>query len=380
MIERIEIRNFRANRCLDIDFSSGVTTIVGPSDVGKSAAMGAIRWVAENDWDGVSDISWGETECDVRLYVDGHCIRRRRTPSENLYYLDDQEFKAFGLDVPDPIKRLLNLDETNWQGQHDSHYWFSETAGEVSRQLNAVVDLGVIDSSLSSAASAMLEAKRTYEAARQRHLDCKARIDELGWVEKAQERLSEVQAAEKAHLAKADDAILSEDLLRHYRGHDEVATKTKQVAVALNAVALLGREAAAIAARRAGLAAAIADARRAAVAASQGAIAGAALLAVAKLGRDAHATANRRVDLAWTIGAAKKPLPPIPDTTGLEIAFDGYNEAKTKWAAMYSLLNSIELRNVEIDGINSVVAELEEQMGDVCPVCGGPLGVDLCKT
>ena len=72
-------------------------------------------------------------------------------------------YTAFGNDVPPAIAKLFNMSDLNFQGcknlgQHEPPFWFCETPGEVSRQLNAIINLDVIDRTQSNLASKLRDA------------------------------------------------------------------------------------------------------------------------------------------------------------------------------------------------------------------------------
>jgi len=105
---------------------------------------------------GTSFISWGTDKAKVRLSVDdGKRIIRIRSKNTNIYRFGGKKkpYVAFGNDVPKDIAKILNLSEINFQSQHSAPFWFCETAGEVSRQLNSIVNLELIDSTLTNIAS-----------------------------------------------------------------------------------------------------------------------------------------------------------------------------------------------------------------------------------
>ncbi|RLF30288.1 MAG: hypothetical protein DRN14_00080 [Thermoplasmata archaeon] len=158
MIKSLTIENFQAHKELSIEFAPGITSIIGPSDTGKSSIIRALKWVVTNRPSGEAFIRDGAREAIVTVEVDDTSIIRVRG-KENLYEVGDVILEAFGNDVPPDVSQAFNMDTVNFQGQHDSPYWFSETAGEVSRQLNRIIDLGIIDTTLANLASASRKAK-----------------------------------------------------------------------------------------------------------------------------------------------------------------------------------------------------------------------------
>lgn len=163
-LERLTLRNFQAHRSLEIDLAPGITSIVGPSDVGKSAIIRALTWVCLNRPQGLEFIRSGAKWTEVVLQGQNkkshwHVVRSR-SKSENYYGLSGDDFRAFGAGVPPEIAELLGVAGINFQAQHDAPFWFSETSGEVSRQLNQIINLGIIDTALAHTAS---EVRRTRE-------------------------------------------------------------------------------------------------------------------------------------------------------------------------------------------------------------------------
>lgn len=158
MLDKLQIRNFRRNKKLDIEFGR-ITVIRGPSGKGKSSLVGALKLVCFNRPSGDSFINWDSDFCSVRLFVDGHKIVRKKSSSKNIYRLDKQKYEAFGTGVPEDIANLLNVTDINFHRQHSGPFWFSKTAGEVSKQLNKIVNLEVIDSTLANLAKVQRETR-----------------------------------------------------------------------------------------------------------------------------------------------------------------------------------------------------------------------------
>lgn len=164
MLKSLKLYNFQAHRKRLIQFDPAITTIRGPTDVGKSAVLRALRWLALNDTGGDEFVTWGADEAVAIVELEdgagGEAKIVRRKGRENVYKLNGQVFKAFGAGkVPDTVAQALDLNEINFQKQHDKPFWLDDPAGEVSRQLNKVIDLSVIDTALSNAAKMVRQSR-----------------------------------------------------------------------------------------------------------------------------------------------------------------------------------------------------------------------------
>lgn len=335
MLETLYIQNFQAHSKLQIDFDSKVTTIVGPSDVGKSAVMRSIRWVCRNHPSGEAFIKDGKKGTTVRLIVDGNKIGRRRGQGQNTYLLNGDEFKAFGTDVPDRIAKILNTGGVNFQGQHDSPFWFAESAGEVSRRLNAVVDLGIIDDALTSIGK---KVRRFYQEAQitmDRVRSANDRKEELSWVVVAD---VEFKVVEETHRQKDEIAAKAVELAfihKHTQSLDQTRHRASSQALELRAVRVLGR--------------------------------------------DSMDVGRKRVDLSNLLGLVsetKKTLDvEIPDIGVIDRVFQLYNEVKTKREYLEGSIRGLkdaESRRFEGQYHKKEAEQYfsEQTKGELCPVCG----------
>ena len=171
MINSLSLRNFQSHKSSTLEFSSGVNVIIGQSDSGKTALLRALNWIITNRPSGDSfRSSWGgDTVVDVRLDSSVSTISRAKTARENAYYITNEDddriqYKAMGQGVPDDIIKLLNLNAVNIQGQMDSPFLLSVSAGEVAQTLNEVVGLEDIDRAVSAANRMVNSAKAAKDA------------------------------------------------------------------------------------------------------------------------------------------------------------------------------------------------------------------------
>lgn len=227
MIERLQLGNFQGYESLSLQFGP-VTTIVGPTDSGKSSIIRALRWVILNRPRGSNFLrktneEKGPKEVKARILADGRQIGRRRTASKNLYLLDGQEYKAFGNDPPQDIVDILRCSEVNFQRQQDPPFWLNLTAGEVAKELNDVADLTAIDEAQARILKEKRRADSRAEVLAEELEEAERAAEALSFVAEFQmdvEKLAGKESKLRAIQADADD--LNDDLNSLAKGAKEL--------------------------------------------------------------------------------------------------------------------------------------------------------------
>ena len=250
MIKSITIKDFQIHKGLKVVLDPRVTTIVGPSDVGKSAIIRALLWVATNKPTGDAYIREGGKSTYVRIVVDDQRVRRERGSGKNSYRLNDRTFRAFGNDVPDVISDLLNIGNISYQAQHDSPFWFAETAGEVSRQLNQIVNLGAIDQTLANLATALRKVKMEQTVIQQRLEKVTSERKDLKYIRKVDQALAAAEGLETQWQEAAQRLLVFEALQKEAATHREATTRASQAAERCRKAAKLGNHWAVTVSRR----------------------------------------------------------------------------------------------------------------------------------
>jgi exonuclease SbcC len=213
MLRSLTVRNFQRHKHLKIKFSPRVTSIVGPSDRGKSAILRALRWVVENKPSGDAFIRHGQKTVSVTLRTESHKITRSKG-KKNLYLVDGKPLVSFGQAAPEEVTKAIRMGPLNFQFQHDAPFWFSDAPGQVSRNLNAIVDLSVMDTTLSNLATGVRQARDRIVVLKEEKDSAKERVVELRGAVAAKRDLKPLICAkdrldslkEKAHLL--DKAVL----------------------------------------------------------------------------------------------------------------------------------------------------------------------------
>ena len=211
MISKIQLRNFKCYKKKDIVLSPYVNIIIGANAIGKSTILRSIRWLAKNKPSGDSVINWDANKAAVRITIGNYRITRTKGKGVNTYKLlkrgwkKSKVFKAFGNKVPEEIQKVINLSDINFQGQHEAPFWFCKTPGEVSRQLNAIVNLDIIDTTMSNITSALYKSRITIDVIKGRLKENKLQRKELAYIKEMNNDLKVVENAECYYLKTAAD-------------------------------------------------------------------------------------------------------------------------------------------------------------------------------
>ena len=150
MIKAINIHNFQSHKFTALALDPGLNVIVGSTDSGKSSIIRALRWLIWNRPMGDAFRSHWGGGTEVMIETEEAYITRLKEDKANVYFLNEQEFKAVKHDVPESIQQALNMDETNLQQQLDSPFLISSTPGEVATYFNKVAHLDQIDTALAT--------------------------------------------------------------------------------------------------------------------------------------------------------------------------------------------------------------------------------------
>lgn len=139
-----------------LEFHPGFNAIIGDTDAGKSALWRGFNWVYTNRPLGIEYLmNWDMKFMQVDLNFDdvGVISRyRNKGGSKNYYQINDEEPQTgFGHNPPGPIITALNIGDLNVQHQKDQFFLLNSSAPEVSRYLNKIANLEVIDRTLSAA-------------------------------------------------------------------------------------------------------------------------------------------------------------------------------------------------------------------------------------
>lgn len=376
MLERLTIENFQAHRHLSVALDPGITTLVGPSDVGKSAILRALRWVAQNKPDGDAFIRDGEKSVSVTLNVDGHSIRRSRGV-KNLYEVDGNILEAFGREVPQDVATILNTSTVNFQGQHDAAFWLSESPAEVARQLNSIVDLGAIDTAFGNISSWIRKARTELEVYTERKEKAFTEAKGLEWITEMHPEAKALTRMEQDHQATTAQVENCSRLVVEVERHTSALIRGELYIADLSAVVKLAEKKASLNANRDKL---TGLANQYCVHIGKVNLPIPDLSTVLMLVDEAKGLARRVSSLKSTLNTARtayKAIGDVPDLSPIESLwgkFECLTGAVDTLNVLVGKLRATESRTCESQtNLEKAEEAWRELAGETCPLCGGTI-------
>lgn len=218
MLERLIIKGFQSHLDTDITFDNGINFVKGDNACGKSALRRALLWVLTNKPSGTSFINWGYSDsdvCEATVVYNGHTVTRRRSRNGkvNEYVLDGDSLSGFGVNVPDPVKDVLSLDDTNVELQHSSLFMLNESPPEMARRLNKLTNLEDIDKAFTAVRKMKLENSKAIKTADDKLEELSSEIEKYSFLADAGKVVAELEAKEKEadvasmHLSDVRDLV-----------------------------------------------------------------------------------------------------------------------------------------------------------------------------
>jgi predicted ATPase len=122
VLRSVKLRNFQKHGKRKVKLDDNLTTIVGPSDAGKSSIIRALGFVCLNDSE-KSYTKFGKPRAEVSVLVGNNKVDRIKGKAVNGFRLNGRTYKAFRKGVPAPIEELLNVVPENFQRQLDPPSW-----------------------------------------------------------------------------------------------------------------------------------------------------------------------------------------------------------------------------------------------------------------
>lgn len=208
MIKSVHLVNFQSHPDSYIEFHKGINSFIGTSNHGKSGILRGLIWVFQNRPRNPKNFVsfWNRdkkgnpidpTEVTIEL-ENGVKITRSVSSDFNGYRIAKDgeliaELDRVDGDVPEEVSAYFNISEVNIQSQLDSHFLLRNTAGEVARFYNRIIHLDIIDRVLSEADSKKRELAQELKATDTLIKSLEKQVQAFDWLSTASELLAEAK-------------------------------------------------------------------------------------------------------------------------------------------------------------------------------------------
>lgn len=247
-IVEIVLHNYRGYKHTVIPITAGLNVIYGEGDAGKSALEKALRWCLLDERQkrfARNNIltKGGKIKSNEEVYVQvtfdtGDIIRRGAdSTTPNLYWIGhiDKPYEEWGApiknfkEVPDEVKQTINLSDVNVDKQFDSHFLLSQKGSEIAKDLNKMVNLEIIDTSLSNAKHFVTKVKKAKENTEFNLATYEKDLESYSYLEEMGQAITEVEQMVEA-LAEKKEAMKEVGLLLNTLDEaDESRQKCNQI-------------------------------------------------------------------------------------------------------------------------------------------------------
>jgi len=192
-LKTITIQNFQNHKNSILNLDPGVNIISGSSDNGKTAILRAVNLVLTSRPSGYGYKPFLSKKKDITtcsLEFNSGTVERRKSDTIDEYTITTGNGKAevyssLNRQVPDEVKSLLNLQEFNFQEQHNSHFFISDSPATRAQSLNSLTGLSIIDTSLSNINSMIRENTAEQKRIDKEIKETSEKIEKIAFVEDA---------------------------------------------------------------------------------------------------------------------------------------------------------------------------------------------------
>lgn len=236
MFQSIHIVNFRSHKETYIEFHPGLNLFIGANDAGKTNILRAIDWVVNNRPLGDDYRSTWGGDTWVKIGFERVAITRLRTKSKNIYILKhangkEEKFKIgkSAKDFPQVIKDLLNISPVNIARQLDGPYLLNKSAPDVARHYNEIVNLEVIDQSISRIAGTLRQERSTLKREKVGEEALEEKLKEYDWLPLAESSLSALEKSQETIGTLKDDRINLSQYIETYKRLSEASKELNEL-------------------------------------------------------------------------------------------------------------------------------------------------------
>lgn len=187
---------------------------MGGSDAGKSSIIRGLRFACLNHhspgYIRSADTKATRGVVGVEFASDSHSnrttasITRTKGKGQNTYTVNGKRLHAIGNRIPPEVYEIAKLVPENFQTQLEPHFWITKPAGQLSKELNRIVDLDIIDKSLKRINDRLREKKIETRICQDRISEAKKELEELQWFKEFERDAEQLLELEKRYGIECD--------------------------------------------------------------------------------------------------------------------------------------------------------------------------------
>ena len=334
-----------------LELDPGINAIIGSSNNGKSAILRALYWVKYNRPLGVDNLlsHWavdkkGNQILPMQTTIENEngTVTRRRTKDENQYIVNGEELNVVKTDVPDEVEKLLRLSDTNIQKQLESPFLLSLSSGQVAQYFNRTVRLDIIDKVLSNAESKRRKINQEINQVEELCEEYKLKKEKYSWLENVDKLLAKYEnISEKTDTIKIEQEQLDSQF-ENYKKLIEIRQKYESIADISELIEKIE---------------------------------------VIEKNIDLKKEELSKLDSDLSNIKSYKIYPTFEEQLDLIEKIQGIDDDQVKRdiGIISQKINSYRQMIYTIKGCKANIENLQKQLPDICPLCGGIMSKGVCE-
>lgn len=132
----------------------------------------------------------------VEATTENGFVQKIRNEKSGYYILNGDMYKGFGTAIPQPIIEFLNLGEINFMRQLDPLFLLSKSGGELAQYLNKLINLDIIDSSLTNIKQSVNAESRNISACENNIHNLEKRLQQFDYLPELEKRIQKIEKLE----------------------------------------------------------------------------------------------------------------------------------------------------------------------------------------
>lgn len=221
MLVEISLTDFQAHANTTLKLRDGFSVVVGPTNVGKSSIVRAVRWLIYDSLRGTRHIRKGKDSVSVKLKLDpennlnddSEVVEIERVKGKaNRYRFNKTWLDAVGVGVPPEVSKVLKIPlvqidkdstaELNVSMQLDSPFLIMETDSMRAKFLNVLTGVHILDAAVRETNRKVQELSKIKEKSEEQLAGFKAALTKFSDLPSREVRINEASVWLKSLEAK----------------------------------------------------------------------------------------------------------------------------------------------------------------------------------